>query len=1120
MPESPPHEIPLAEQLERLWEQGRRPDVAGFLRAAGDMSAAVVAAALAVDQWHRWHAGERVPAEDYLRQFPALATDAEAALEVIYGELLVRETLGEAPDTADYLRRFPQVADRLCQQLALHQAMADTATRPAGTAGSVGGHTPAYPPLARRATPLPQVAGYEVLAEIGRGGMGVVYKARDLSLDRVVALKMIIAGEHAAPEHLARFRGEAEAIARLHHPNVVQIHQVGQRGGLPYFAMEYVSGGTLERRLAGAPQPPGAAAALIEQLAGAVHAAHRCGVIHRDLKPANVLLTPDGTPKVADFGLAKRLGGGASPTTTGAILGTPSYMAPEQALGKATVAGPAVDIYSLGAILYEALTGRPPFLGATAHDTLMQVVGEEPVAPRRLNPAVPLDLETVCLKCLHKQPERRYASAEALGEELARFRRGEPILARPVGTLARLARWCRRNPAVAGLSAAVAAALLVGTAVAWLFALEADRRAAQEVLARRHADEQATLAQQQARLALARQKEAWDEGAIARAVNDFLQKDLLLQAASVEQADRGFAQNPNLTVKEALDRAAARIGKRFPDQPLVEAALRQTIGAAYRGVGEAERGTPHLRKALMLRKRELGPDHPDTLDSMSQLANSYIQVGKLSEALTLFKEAFARSRAKRGADDPKTIGYMISLGVAYHRARGVRESLPFMEETVGRAKAALGPNHVNTLLSMHNLGLAQATAGRTADAQRLLEDVVKRAKAALGDDHPETLSSMNTLATLWASAGRFADAEKLLQEAIDAAKAKLAPDHPDTLISLNNLGGIRAAMNRLDEAVPLLENVLARARAKLGADNPGLLVYTGTLVHAYAKSRRLPDALRLQQEAVDLARARLGPGHPMTLHAVHELADLAWDAGKTAEPLALLQETFAVSTRRHGPADPDTVRTAVRLARAYRDAGRLSKAVSMAAEAVPLCRKHLPPDDPALLVGLSTLASALDLQRDYVRAEPLYREVLDISRKRFAADDPRLGTALANLGFTLMREDKYVAAEPLLRECVAFWGKRDPRTQIGFATTALLGGALLGQKKYAEAEPLLLAGYEGMKKQAGAIHPGQRIHLVQTAERLVRLYEALGRPAEARRWRGKLDQERQESPAAATAPGF
>lgn len=302
---------------------------------------------------------------------------------------------------------------------------------------------------------------YELIEEIARGGMGVVYKARQVSLDRSVALKMILTGALASEADVKRFYLEAEAAANLDHPGIVPIFEVGMHEGQHYFSMGFIEGESLAQRIAKGPLPPREAAALLKQVAEAVQFAHERGVIHRDLKPANILLDATGRPRVSDFGLAKRLEIDDSITATGQVMGTPSYMPPEQASGKSHLIGPLTDVYALGAILYCTLTGRPPFQSASATDTILQVLEQEPVGPRQLNAQVPRDLETITLKCLQKEPRHRYASAQALADDLGRFLRGEPVAARPVGRVEHVARWCRRNPSVAALSAT--AALLLAT---------------------------------------------------------------------------------------------------------------------------------------------------------------------------------------------------------------------------------------------------------------------------------------------------------------------------------------------------------------------------------------------------------------------------------------------------------------------------------------------------------------------------------------------------------------------------------------------------------------------------------------------------------------------------------
>lgn len=347
----------------------------------------------------------------------------------------LEEICAEQPELLSELRRQVKAIESM-ERLLTDDGPRDRPTLVGATMVRGAGPPPSSPP------------GYELLNELGRGGMGVVYKARQVSLNRLVALKMVLAGGHAAPRQRARFKSEAEALARLSHPNIVQIHEIGEHEGLPFFSLEFVDGGNLAERLSKKPLAPTEAAELIRRLALAVSHAHAQGIIHRDLKPANVLLQdakPQAAiPKITDFGLAKLLDSD-SQTNSGAVMGTPSYMAPEQASGKVRSLGPGVDVYALGAILYECLTGEPPFRSESVLGTLQQVATQAPVPPSRLA-KIPADLEVICLKCLHKEPERRYVSGAELADDLQRFLDGRPIRARRVSMLERGVMWVRRRP--------------------------------------------------------------------------------------------------------------------------------------------------------------------------------------------------------------------------------------------------------------------------------------------------------------------------------------------------------------------------------------------------------------------------------------------------------------------------------------------------------------------------------------------------------------------------------------------------------------------------------------------------------------------------------------------------
>lgn len=358
-----------------------------------------------------------------------------------------------------------------------NRTMDHTPSPPTQTA-EMGGATTDFTDVADRAKPRPaanagqprteKVGNYDILAELGRGGMGVVYKAQDRRLGRVVALKVILSGGHAGTTERQRFQVEVEAAARLQHPNIAQVYEVGEENGQPYMAMEFCPGGTLEARVSDKPQPPREVAQIVATLADALHHAHEAGIVHRDIKPANVLLSAEGTPKVVDFGLAKRMDGTDGFTQTGAIMGSLGYMAPEQAAGRTREATRATDVYSLGALLYKLLTGRPPFHGPSDLETINSIVARDPVSIRSLQPRVPLDLVTICHKSLEKNPARRYATGAALAEDLRRYLSDQPIQARPLGPAERALRWSRRNPGVSLLLVAgVTILLLVAACLAW-----------------------------------------------------------------------------------------------------------------------------------------------------------------------------------------------------------------------------------------------------------------------------------------------------------------------------------------------------------------------------------------------------------------------------------------------------------------------------------------------------------------------------------------------------------------------------------------------------------------------------------------------------------------------------
>ena len=736
---------------------------------------------------------------------------------------------------------------------------------------------------------LPAIPGFLLEKELGRGGMGVVYRARQVPLNRTVALKMILAGDHASADAKSRFLAEAEAIAKLHHPGIVQVHEFGTHQGHPYFALEFLDGGSLDRVLAKGPLLPPDAARLVAQLADAMHAAHQAGIVHRDLKPANVLLSlsavpqarvddsparasgaplNDATPKITDFGLAKQIDAGPGLTASGAIMGTPSYMAPEQAAGKTQAIGPPTDVYALGAILYECLTGRPPFRGATVFDTLDMVLRQEPVPVRQLQPKAPKDLETICHKCLQKDQGKRYGSAVALAADLRNYLDGKPITARPVGRLERTWKWCRRYPAVTAL-----------VVVSTLAALVASGAAGWAVVAEGKATE-AAIKEKAANKLTAQRLEQIEK--INNSVFDiFAEFDIRKVKAGPDPVEYVLAQR------------LIEMGKKLDDKaihdPMVLANLQFRLGRTLLSLGRPQEAIDFLDSSREFRQAKLGADHPDTLYSLQCIALGYRDAGKLALAIPLFSEILKHQKAKLGIDHEETLLSMHNLAQAYYTARQLNLAMPLLEETLKLQKAKLGANHQYTLYTMSSLSMCYHDVGKLDLALPLFEETLKISKTNLGADHPETISAMNNLAIGYQAVGQLARALPLWEETLKLVKAKLGPDHPHTLTSMNNLASGYHAAGKLALALPLLEETLRLMKAKLGADHPHTLASMNNLAMYYRDAGQVDKALPLLEETLKLMKAKLGTDHPDTLTSMNNLAGGYQAAGQLARALPLYE---------------------------------------------------------------------------------------------------------------------------------------------------------------------------------------------------------------------------------------
>jgi serine/threonine protein kinase/tetratricopeptide (TPR) repeat protein len=751
------------------------------------------------------------------------------------------------------------------------------------------------------------IGPYKLLQKLGEGGMGTVYLAeQEVPVQRRVALKIIKAGMDSA-QVIARFEQERQALAMMDHPNIAKVLDAGTTvHGRPYFVMELVKGIAITKYCDQEHLPPQERLELFVPVCEAVQHAHQKGIIHRDLKPSNVLIALyDGKPipKVIDFGMAKataqKLTEKTMFTEVGTIVGTLEYMAPEQAELNNLDVDTRVDIYSLGVILYELLTGSPPFtsqqLRETAFSEMLRLIREvEPPNPsrrlsssdelpaiaarRKLEPArltrlVHGDLDWIVMKALAKDRRRRYATPAGLAEDVERYLRREAIVARPPSAAYRLRKFVQRNQGVMLAAVTVTAALLVGTALAAWQAVRATR-AKDAALA-------AAAAEQDAK------EKAQNKEAEIRAVLDFVQNQVFA-AARPKGLDGGLGRE--VTLRRALEAALPAVDRSFADRPLIEAPLRMTLGVSFHYLGNDRIAADQFDRARFLYTSQLGPDHPGTLQSMANLANSYEALGRYADALQLREETTNQMRARLGADHPDTIDSMHNLAISYDAVGRRGDALRLREETLALRKAKLGLDHPDTLGTMNSLAISYAAVGRHTDALELYQETLKLIKAKRGPDHPETLQSMNNLAVCYSTFGRHDEALKLYEAALAQRKTTLGPDHPDTLLTMNNLANCFAALGRHAEALKLREETLALQKAKLGSDHPDTLRSMYNLARSYAALGRHAEALQLGKEALALREAKLGPDHPDTLQSLSQHAYSLVQLQRGAEAVPVIDE--------------------------------------------------------------------------------------------------------------------------------------------------------------------------------------------------------------------------------------
>ena len=688
------------------------------------------------------------------------------------------------------------------------------------------------------------IGHYRIVRLLGEGGMGAVYEAEQEQPRRSVALKVLKPG-FCTEEALRRLEREAQALGRLQHPGIAQIYEAGTAdtgfGQQPYFAMELIRGQSLmvyaeEHKLSTRQRLD-----LMTHICEAVHHAHQRGLIHRDLKPGNILVDPSGEPKILDFGVARMTGNeddATRQTSTGQIIGTLSYMSPEQVLADPLELDTRSDVYSLGVILYELLSGRLPYVVSHRKlpEALRTIREDDPTSLSSLNRTYRGDIETIVGKALEKNKTLRYASAAELAADIRRYLDNVPIGARPPSTTYQLRKFAQRHRIAVGVASGLVLLLVAFAAVQ---AVQLRRIAAERDRANR-------------------------EAAIAQAVTDFLQNDLLAQAGASTQAGPNTKPDPHLEVRTALDRAASRIAGKFQKQPLVEAAIRHTIGITYTDLGLFGEAQKQEERALALRRQILGDGQPATWESMDRLAILYRLEGKYAQAEPLRKKLLEEQRRALGESDPDTFDAMTNLAVLYRYEGKPALAEPLYIQAIQGLRRLKGPENRQTVATVANLAQVYDDEAKYAEAERLYGQAIDAARRAVGEEHPTTLIIMGNLAHVYDEEGKFDQAEPLQRKVLEVNTRVLGAEHPDTLIDLGNLARLYRDQGRYAEADALFARVLKTQLRVVGEDSPVTLITMSLLGSVKWYEGSFAEAEQLLARALEALRRILGNDHPRT----------------------------------------------------------------------------------------------------------------------------------------------------------------------------------------------------------------------------------------------------------------
>ncbi|MEL6108230.1 MAG: serine/threonine-protein kinase [Planctomycetota bacterium] len=730
------------------------------------------------------------------------------------------------------------------------------------------------------------IAHFQILETVGEGGFATVYRARDQKLGRVVALKVPHRGKLSRRQS-ERFLQEARTAAQLSHPRIVTVYEAGRSetgNETLYIASGYIEGGTLAQRLR---QGEVSRQQLVEtafEIASALAHAHEIGVIHRDLKPSNILVDEEGHSHLADFGLAKRVSADQAMTLEGELIGTPVYMSPEQVRGDSDQIDASSDIYAFGVVLFEMLTNERPFRGSIQR-ILQQTLYDEPTDPRKLDPTIPADLATICLKCLEKSPNARYASSCELVEELDRYRRREPIKARPVGYVVRITRWARRKPVVAGLAVALVWASLITKFFAWRASVDA-RQLGIALGQEKHlvGEKNQLLVEKQSlieRLSAARDSEqiaretAETRTAEREAVFSFF-REYILAPATV--ADQRMALRTDTTILEAMDAAEPRISEQFRDRPLIESAVRRTMASTYLRLGRYQSAIDQLRLTLDIETKYATLSRQ--AETMTELVRARVVAGQYQPALEICQRAHVLAQQAHGPKSEIALRASAEWGNAQRLAGQLGQAAKRLEQTLQAAEDALGEKHPITIATMRYLASCFGEMTRYDHAIQLHERAVRLGQSSVGEHDQTTLRSMQGLAVALANAGRESDAIRLLQIVAEGQAVAIGSSHPESLVTRGHVATMSRGTVDHEETVAELQYVLDHLREKIGPLHPDTLWVVRRLALVRYEMGEPQQAIELLRPLLPRVTSHFGSGHKLVASMMFDLSQYYWASGQ------------------------------------------------------------------------------------------------------------------------------------------------------------------------------------------------------------------------------------------------